>query len=502
LSLAFFVFLVIRASYPPIAAPPANVFLRFDPIAGFFALLSARSVSVFERYWPAWMLLGLTALSGRFFCGWICPLGTCFDAVDAVKPTAFKYYLPGGGEIRERLAQSRDGAAPRRFRVKYLLLAVVLALALAGVNLLYFASPLVIVNRSIYEILLPQVPVLLLLLLLLAMAYRSRFWCEELCPMGALMSLVSMAGKSLGARSSPLAVVKDADACIECGACYKYCSFGVEEPLTRAESGRLRSADCAVCGECVADCPADGALSLQSFGLQIARSRGRSGRDSPVALPKGPGHGIPPRAGAPTKLTVSRGEFISSIGLGAVLLAGYGVGLRGTGSPVLRMPGAQDEARFIAECSRCQECARACPPACIKPMGLEAGLQKLWTPRFNPRQAACIFDQCGQACARVCPAGAITRLEPEQVRIGLARVSRSTCLGWNGKVCLVCQERCRFNAIAADGLRPRVLADKCTGCGACEQTCPTEPASIAIKPLGNSKSFGSGGRGRSSSSRA
>ena len=497
--LALFIFLAFKSAYPPLSTPPSSIFLRLDPIAGLFALLAAKSASVFVRYWPAWIMLGLTALSGRFFCAWICPLGTCFDAVGALKPKALKYYRPHGKEMKERLALSRAGKAPRRFRIKYLLLALVLGLALAGVNLLYFASPLVIANRSIYYILLPQVPVFLVILLLLAFFYRPRFWCEELCPMGALMSLVSMAGKRLGKAASPLSVTKYPDACIECGACYRECDFGVEEPYTKADDGRLRSADCTACGDCVAACPSDGALSLESFGHALSRSKGvarakRSRGESAGRL------AVPPEA--ESRLTVSRGEFIASAGLAAVMVAGYGTGLRASGTTVLRMPGAQDEVRFLAECNRCEACVRACPAGCLKPMGLEGGLQKLWTPRFYPRTAGCVFDQCDQACARVCPAGAITYQRPEDVRIGVARVNKRTCLGWRGKVCLVCQERCRFNAIEANGLRPAILDDKCTGCGACEETCPTEPTSIFIVPATETTSASSdktdrGGRGGS-----
>jgi MinD superfamily P-loop ATPase len=117
-------------------------------------------------------------------------------------------------------------------------------------------------------------------------------------------------------------------------------------------------------------------------------------------------------------------------------------------------------------------------------MGLEGGLQRLWTPRFEPRAAGCIYDQCDQACQGVCPAGAIEKQAPDQVRIGLAHVNTAKCLGYRGRQCLVCQERCRFNAIDSDGLRPVVLPAKCTGCGACEETCPTQPSSIRIFPEG------------------
>ncbi len=484
--LALFVALAFKAAYPPLQAPPANALLRLDPLAGIYALLVHRGASVVVDFWPAWVLLGLTLLSGRFFCGWLCPLGTCFDAVGAVKPKVLKYYKPKGRYMKRLLASEKEGGTPRRIRPKYFILAAVLALGLVGVDLLYFASPLVVANRSAYYVLVPQVPIFLLLLLLLALAYRPRFWCEELCPMGALMSLVSMGGKRMAAWSSPLTVVKDADACIDCGACFKACDFGVAEPFLKRYGGRLLSADCATCGECVAACPSGGALTLESLGMPVYRSHGERKRPTSVLAPQG---------GGSNRFAVDRRQFIGSLGLGAILMAGYGIGLHKVPGPVLRMPGAQDEAKFLAECNRCGECTRTCPAGCIKPMGLEGGFQNLWVPRFYPRTAGCVFDQCDQACARVCPALAIERLEPKDVRIGLAQIDKHRCLGWRGRRCLVCQERCRFNAIAAEGLRPVVLEDKCTGCGACEETCPTEPASIRVFRLGESASWPSGGGG-------
>ena len=494
--LTFFVLLTYRAAYPPIYAPPSNLFLRFDPLSGLFALTAAKSFSVFLRYWPAWVLLGLTLVSSRFFCGWICPLGTCFDVAGALKPKFLKYYRPRGKEMKALLAERHCGTRPRPVRVKYAILLLVLVLSIAGINLLYLFSPLVVFNRSIYFILLPQVPVFLIILLLVAFLYRPRFWCEEICPLGALFSLVSMAGKRLKAAFSPLSIVKDREACVQCGACYKNCAFGVEEPFTKGKSGRLLSADCTACGRCVDACPTEGALALNSLGVDLCRSRGASGKGR--FAEKTPAAPISVGEEPDGKLTVSRKEFVASVGIGAVMLAGYGVGLKDSGSrdPILRMPGAQDESSFLAACTRCAECVRACPTGCIKPMGVEDGFLKLWTPRFYPRTATCTFDLCDQACARVCPSGAIKRQAPEYVVIGFAHVNQSACLAWKGKVCVACKERCRFDAIDVDEhRRPHVNTDKCTGCGACQMTCPTEPASIQVFPVGRSPEWSSGGDG-------
>jgi ferredoxin len=507
--LILFAVLAFETAYQPLKLPAANIMLRFDPIAAVYAAISTHSASVVGAFWPAWILLGLTLLSGRFFCGWICPLGTCFDAAGAVKPKALKYYKPGGKEIRSSRSTGENISRKHRLawlRPKYILLALVLGLAFARVNLLYFASPMAVMNRTAYYVLLPAVPLFFIALVLLAFFYRPRFWCESICPAGALMSAVSAAGKKLPEAASPLSVVKDPPECISCGACYRECDFGVSEPLVSGRAGRLQAADCSLCSDCVSSCPARGALALKSFGLPLyvsGRRRERRTGEAPEpsrAAGRAAGAGKRPsteQAHVDSRFVVSRGEFVGSLAAGGLLLAGYGLGISKNTDTVLRMPGAQDESLFLSRCNRCLACARACPTGCLKPMGLGSGLQKLWTPRFVPREAGCVFDQCGQACQTVCPAGAIERVEPAKVKIGTAHVNTRTCLGYNGRSCLVCKERCRFNAIRADGLRPRVSENICTGCGACEETCPTRASSIVVSKTGAAPTWqDSGGNGK------
>jgi len=66
-----------------------------------------------------------------------------------------------------------------------------------------------------------------------------RPFCEVFCPLGALLSLVS--------RVSVFRLEPDAS-CVSCGACTAKC------PATTCESGKIQSADCYLCGECVRTC--------------------------------------------------------------------------------------------------------------------------------------------------------------------------------------------------------------------------------------------------------
>jgi polyferredoxin len=86
--------------------------------------------------------------------------------------------------------------------------------------------------------------------LIAASALIRNFWCRYLCPYGAMMGLVSVA--------SPVRIRRDANLCIDCGKCAKACpsSLPVDRLIT------IQSAECTGCLECVAECPAAGALIM------------------------------------------------------------------------------------------------------------------------------------------------------------------------------------------------------------------------------------------------
>lgn len=267
--LALFIALAWAASYPPSGAVSENLFLRVDPLAAFAA---ARSSSLWLYLLPAWILLGITALSGRFFCGWICPLGTVLE----VLPSPRARRLSRSSRLRPKDFRGKTiEEGHLRLRFKYLFLAVLVLLLLLGTNLFWIFDPLVIANRAAVFILAGSVPFLLLALAVLAVAAGGRFWCQEMCPLGACLSLAGMVASRLPAAASPLALVKREESCIHCGKCALACPFGIVEVADSRRTGRLGLADCALCGECVAACPRKDALSLRVMGAPVMASKGK-----------------------------------------------------------------------------------------------------------------------------------------------------------------------------------------------------------------------------------
>jgi polyferredoxin len=86
--------------------------------------------------------------------------------------------------------------------------------------------------------------------LIVASLVIRNFWCRYLCPYGALMGLAALA--------SPLRIRRDVTRCIDCGKCARACPAYL--PVDKLI--QVRSAECTGCLECVAECPADGALFL------------------------------------------------------------------------------------------------------------------------------------------------------------------------------------------------------------------------------------------------
>lgn len=148
--------------------------------------------------------------------------------------------------------------------------------------------------------------------------------------------------------------------------------------------------------------------------------------------------------------------------------------------PVIRPPGAVDEAAFLAGCTRCGDCITACPHDAIVVAGPRyrgaAG-----TPVIDPARSPCLMCE-DTPCIPVCEPGVLGADRPR--RIALAHIDTQECLAYRHQVCTTCADRCPVEgALRATRLKPTIDADVCTGCGVCQHVCPAPRNAVVIRPL-------------------
>lgn len=155
----------------------------------------------------------------------------------------------------------------------------------------------------------------------------------------------------------------------------------------------------------------------------------------------------------------------SMVGLGRLANQGF------ASTNLLRPPGGQDEAWFLASCLKCNKCVDVCPTEVVALGKVTDGILQARTPILNFHLGYCTF--CGK-CVDVCPSASLKPLIPNKARLGIAQVNRDRCIAWQMVGCTKCKVECGYEAIGLDmHNRPIVDESKCNGCGKCEFICPS-----------------------------
>jgi ferredoxin-type protein NapG len=147
----------------------------------------------------------------------------------------------------------------------------------------------------------------------------------------------------------------------------------------------------------------------------------------------------------------------------------------------IRPPGALAEQRFRETCSRCGECVKICPVQCIKID--PAGVKGAGAPYIDIDTSPCVMCD-GLLCMSSCPTGALVPTPIGEIDMGTALFHESTCLRSARQSCTICVDTCPIGevAIALENGNVKVIEDGCTGCGVCQNRCPTIPKSITVTP--------------------
>ena len=517
---SLFLFLLLRAEFSgslhaggsQIRLPyPVQLFFQFDPLVALSNALSSRAL----YHGLLWSLVVLipTMLLGRFFCGWICPLGSIHHFFSSLRSE------------RKRGKQLIESNRYKRWQTtKYYLLFAALIAAVLGTGAVGWLDPFSLLVRSLSLSILPATNYALSVVLramehsrfalvqmagsglhfifgglllgfkqpyfrqgvwlgiififILALNFRvTRFWCRALCPLGALLGIAS--------RWSILGLVKTPERCEDCNRCLMRCQGG-DDPIGGVP---WRQPECHLCLNCIDECPEHG-LQFKFFPAQ--KSIGANLQRRKVLTGLAAGAVVVPLLRSTPGFAVERHERL------------------------LRPPGALDEEYFLSRCMRCGECMKVCPNNALQPSLTEAGLEGLWTPVMVPRIGYC--ESSCVLCSQVCPTGAIWEITAKEkgwearvpsdakpVSLGTAFIDRGRCLPWAmATPCIVCEEWCPTSPKAIY-LQPAEVADaenhwkqvkqplvdphRCVGCGACEYACPVQdrPA-VYVTSIGESRS--------------
>ncbi len=225
--------------------PGVEGWLPIASLMNLKVLLMSGSVPAIH---PAGMFLLIAFLAASWifrksFCGWLCPVGTVSE------------YLWRLG----RRIFGRSFRVPRRADIglrslKYILLGLFLyavgSMPVPAIRA-FLNGPYGLVDDvkmlNFFRFL-GVTGGIVIAVLVIASVFIQNFWCRYLCPYGALMGFAALV--------SPLRIRRDPGLCIDCAKCAKACpsALAVDRLIT------IRSAECTGCLECVAVCPAEGAL--------------------------------------------------------------------------------------------------------------------------------------------------------------------------------------------------------------------------------------------------
>ncbi|MFH1783170.1 MAG: 4Fe-4S binding protein [Candidatus Omnitrophota bacterium] len=476
----FFTYILWSTTYPLRGIFLPETFFKINPLIMIITSISERVILPGIVF--AFIMILLTLIFGRFFCGWVCPLGSTIDLT---------------GSLRKKNLPKKDLTNERIRSPKFFILGAIFIASLFGVQIAWVMDPMVIMARFISINLVPSLTgvieksfvfaikrfelygaaydvyrflkssflgvkiyyfshLLIIFLVFLAVVcmgvFVKRAWCRSLCPLGAIYSLV--------ARHSIFK--KITKGCIDCKKCKNICRMGaIKEDISYLKG------ECILCMDCIYDCPPKVTRFTHFWGQGSSKEIKSENK----------------------KNGISRQNFILLIGSSLLFLTGFRERNRVFGGELdlIRPPLALREDRFLDRCIRCGNCMKVCITNGLQPSFLGSSIEKMWTPHLVPEIGYC-EHQC-TLCGNVCPTGAIPRISLEQkktVRLGIAEVNRSICLPWaHGMECIVCEEHCpipekaikleEFEINAKMIKRPHVDRSLCVGCGICQNKCPVRP---------------------------
>lgn len=425
-------------------------------------------------------LIILTLIFGRLYCSVICPLGIMQDG--------FAWF--GKKARKNRYSYS----APKNI-LRYTLLGVMVIAIVAGIgSLVALLAPYSAYGRIAQSLLSPVwawfnnlfaswaeahesyafysvdiwlrgattlIVAIVTLVVLAVLAWRNgRTYCNTICPVGTVLGFFS--------RFSLLKPVIDTSKCNGCGLCARNCKAA----CINSKEHTIDYSRCVTCFDCINKCH-KGAISYTRRRPAVAESNQKADASSRRAFLS---------VTATIAATAALRAQEKTVDGGLAVIEDK---KRPDRKIKIVPPGARSIKNLESHCTACQLCVAACPNGVLRP---STDLGSLMQPESSYERGYC-RPECVR-CSEVCPAGAIrpiTVADKSSVQIGHAVWVSDNCIPLiDGVECGNCARHCPVGAITMvpsdtddeNSLKiPVVNTERCIGCGACENLCPSRPFS-------------------------
>ncbi len=388
------------------------------------------------------IIIVLTLLFGRFYCSTICPFGVLQEFIALVIHKRRKVYHPLEGGSKSVIPGWGK-------YLQYLIAGLAFGALLGGsVLLIRYIDPYTIFGSAVSLSVFGIIAVLIILPLVF---FKNRFFCTNICPVGAVLGLIS--------KVSPNKIYMDEN-CVKCGICANNCPSGCIDHKEKFVDNET----CVKCLKCLSVCP----KSAIKYGMNR------------TPHPKG-------AMEQKVKFNSKRRDFVWGIGALVILGAGYAAGINFTKNiakkvrDIILPAGADNPNRMANKCLNCNLCINNCPNGILTKADDKFSVVHI---DYEKGKHYCEYN-CHK-CSQVCPSGAIKKIsltEKQNTRIGMASVTPH-CVG-----CGACETACPTGAITIEkpdlqiahvDIRYHAVIDgsKCIGCGMCATVCKPQAISI------------------------
>ncbi|MCM1109279.1 MAG: 4Fe-4S binding protein [Clostridium sp.] len=425
-------------------------------------------------------LVALTLIFGRIYCSVICPLGVMQDI--------FAWF-------GKKVKKNRYKYSPARSILRYITLSGVIVAFLLGIgSMVALFAPYSAYGRVVQNLLAPvwqfgnnlladwaekhdsyafytvdvwirsgvtfAVAVITLVVLGILAWRNGRTFCNTICPVGTVLGLL--------AKYSLFKPVMNTSKCNSCGLCARNCKAA----CINSKDREIDYSRCVACMDCIGKCH-KGAIAYtfrrKSHPSAKEQQTDHSRRQFLTAT-------------AVVAATTAIKAQEKTVDGGLAVITDKKIPGRATR---IVPPGAKSLRNMVRHCTACQLCVSACPNGVLRP---STNLETLMQPESSYERGYC-RPECTR-CSEVCPAGAIVRItaaDKSAIQIGHAVWVKENCVPLtDGVECGNCARHCPIGAIQMvpsdkdDPDSPKIPVvndERCIGCGACENLCPSRPFS-------------------------